>query len=265
MYSNKEIFQDDFLNKFQKSSLSSLESYQLINRHDTKYIFSSDLFPVIINQLYDNYNILEINNYIVFHYNNLYFDTNDFYFYYSHHNGKLNRYKIRYRQYNETKICYFEIKNKTNKSKTLKERILQTGIHNSIEGDAQKLIDDTIKDNSLILEPSLWVEYSRITLLNKNLPEKLTIDTNLYYRNSNLELSLPGIVIAEVKQRQISDKSHFMQIMRNQSIIEMNMSKYCVGTILTNPGIKYNRFKPKLLMIQKLWKNNYGKLKFSSI
>ena len=33
------------------------------------------------------------------------------------------------------------------------------------------------------------------------------------------------------------------------------MSKYCIGTALTTPTVKHNRFKPKLLYINKIQEN----------
>jgi len=40
--------------------------------------------------------------------------------------------------------------------------------------------------------------------------------------------------------------------LRSLKIPEMRFSKYCMGMLHVNKGIKYNRFKPKLLQINKI-------------
>ena len=42
--------------------------------------------------------------------------------FHNHHNGKLNRYKIRFRDYINTKNSFLEVKFKTNKGETIKSR-----------------------------------------------------------------------------------------------------------------------------------------------
>ena len=69
------------------------------------------------------YEVLEIDNKRFFKYQNLYFDTDDFFFYHQHHNRNLSRYKVRFRRYVDTNQCYFEVKHKNNKRKTLKSRL----------------------------------------------------------------------------------------------------------------------------------------------
>jgi hypothetical protein len=57
---------------------------------------------------------------------------------------------------------------------------------------------------------------------------------------------------AEIKQKKYNPKSDFIQILRNHKIPEMRFSKYCMGMLHVNKKIKYNRFKPKLLQINKI-------------
>ena len=50
----------------------------------------------------------------------------------------------------------------------------------------------------------------------------------------------------------INSKSDFIQILRNFKIPEMRFSKYCMGMMKVHKEIKHNRFKPKLLQINKI-------------
>ena len=60
------------------------------------------------------------------------------------------------------------------------------------------------------------------------------------------------MVIAEVKQPRVQPRAEFLEVMRGLKIPAMRMSKYCIGILHTHPGVKHNRFKPRLLQINKL-------------
>jgi len=101
------------------------------------------------------------------------------------------------------------------------------------------------------LKPQIWVNYSRITLVNKNTPERVTIDINLHYKNDEQIKNIDNIVIAEVKQDKAS-KSSFIKLMRKYHIRQGSISKYCFGIISLYDKIKHNNFKPKLIHFNKV-------------
>jgi hypothetical protein len=90
--------------------LSQLDSVSLLNRMDSKYVVTLSQLDFIFECLQSNYSILEINGIKVFTYENNYFDTPDLMFYKDHHNGYMNRLKVRSRRYVESNLCFFEIK-----------------------------------------------------------------------------------------------------------------------------------------------------------
>jgi hypothetical protein len=49
--------------------------------------------------------------------------------------------------------------------------------------------------------------------------------------------------------------SYFKQVLLDMRIHPYRISKYCLGTMLTNPDVKMNRFKKKLRYIDKLHSN----------
>ena len=59
---------------------------------------------------------------LIHDYKSLYYDTEDWKFYLDHHNGRVNRNKIRFREYVGSKLTFLEIKLKNNKGKTIKKR-----------------------------------------------------------------------------------------------------------------------------------------------
>ena len=86
-----------------------------MKRTDTKFVVSKKMLPVLLETLKEKYRVLEIDNNRVMTYNSLYFDTKDQKFYREHHNGKINRLKVRMRKYVESELFFLEIKQKDHK------------------------------------------------------------------------------------------------------------------------------------------------------
>src|SRR5439155_26804059 len=78
------------------------------------------------------------------------------------------------------------------------------------------------------LNPVIWINYNRHTLVNRNGAERLTLDLNLQFIRGEQELQLNGLVIAEVKQDG-KKASPFLALMKKKHIREGSISKYCMG------------------------------------
>jgi hypothetical protein len=240
------------LSEFNSISLKDLDKVQLLNRKDTKFVFSQNKLLQLLDRLKPLYRILEIEGKRTFVYDNTYFDTDEFFFYTQHHNECRKRFKVRYRKYCETKEQYFEIKVKDNKNRTIKNRLKINDGNGHFGEEEKRLISETTGLSPQHLIPKLDMQFSRITLADNSFNERLTIDTNLYVKNGISRKIFDQLVISEIKQKKYNPKSDFIQILRNIKIPEMRFSKYCMGMLHVNRGIKYNRFKPKLLQINKI-------------
>ena len=241
------------VNRFSPITLAEMESVKLMNRIDTKYIVSVRRLPEILDEVKDNYKILEIDQQRELLYRTTYYDTPDYDMYTAHQNGKLNRFKIRTREYAVSKIHFLEVKFKNNRGRTLKERVKRIdGDLEFHENEANFLADSapfTVDD----LIPKLWNKFTRLTLVHKTTQERLTIDFDLSFTNEKEEgVEVPHLSIIEVKQDKYTADSDIIKVLRKKHINEMRISKYCIGTAMLNPWIKRNRFKVKLLAIDKL-------------
>jgi hypothetical protein len=241
----------EILSGYEPISLAEMDSVKLMNRVDTKYMFHMDQLNDILSDLQPEFRVLEINRNRIGRYETLYFDTEDHKLYFDHHNGHANRFKVRKRRYIESGQSYFEIKCRNNKGRTVKERIRQKESPEDITGKSAALLKEMTKLTPEMIKPALWIIFSRITLVNKQMSARLTIDLGLKYRLGNKQKEYPGLVIAELKQ-DISAKSPFMDIMHKYHIVDTSISKYCLGIISMNKNIKHNNFKPKLLRLKKL-------------
>ena len=240
------------LSEFNRISLKDLDKVQLLNRKDTKFVFSQNKLLQLLDRLKPFYRILEIEGKRTFIYDNTYFDTDEFFFYTQHHNECRKRFKVRHRKYCETNDQYFEIKIKDNKNRTIKKRLKINDGNGHFGEEEKRLISETIGLSPQHLNPKLNMQFSRITLADKSFSERLTIDTNLSVLNGTGSKMFDQLVISEIKQKKYNPKSNFIRILRNLKIPEMRFSKYCMGMLHVNRGIKYNRFKPKLLRINKI-------------
>ncbi len=239
------------LQHFQCHGLDDLKNAKLMNRVDSKFILPIAFLPKLLNQLTHFYTILEINNNRISTYHNQYFDTPSMALYKDHHNGKLNRYKVRRRHYVDTDTQFLEVKFKNNQKRTLKSRIQLTG--HSDEGS--EFVEQQMGNISSNLQVNQHSGYRRIALANEAQAERLTIDFNLWYQHnqSTEKLTLPGFFIAELKQAKKSKRSPFYQLMSANNIFPLAFSKYCIGcALLYKSSIKTNRFKPILSRIEKL-------------
>jgi len=104
----------NILSHYKPIELSKIEEVALLRRVDTKFILQIDQLGTILEQIVDDYHILHVQNVSLQNYRTLYFDKPDFQFYFQHHNGKLNRHKIRIRKYMDSDLCYLEVKLKNN-------------------------------------------------------------------------------------------------------------------------------------------------------
>ena len=241
----------NILQSFAPISLKEMDGVELMNRTDTKFMTSMSVLVSIIKTLPDSYRVLEVNGLRQSGYETLYYDTPDFLFYRRHHNGKKNRYKVRKRAYVESNLNFLEVKFKSNKDRTIKDRTKLESMDEFLIDTEKEFIEGETQ-LGLELEPKLWNSFRRITLVNQDLPERLTIDCDLSFKFGETESQMKGLVICEVKQERQNRMSPFMQEVKRRRIREESISKYCLGVALLYPSAKSNNFKSKLLKIKKI-------------
>lgn len=244
----------DILNRFSSLSLKDLEEIKLLNRTDLKYTFSENQLSSVLTLLKPHYDVLEIDQKKQISYQTKYYDTPDFKLYHAHHQGKLNRYKVRYRLYENHTEGYLEVKYKNNKGRTIKSRVQQ----NSEPIYIDPLLSEQLKNiPGLIAErlfPAIDVSYQRLTLIDKQRTEKITFDTHLTFKYNHHIEKIPDLVIAEIKQSQKST-SGFIDIMKQLQIKNTSISKYCLGLYLNEEKVKKNNFKTSFSSIHRITLN----------
>lgn len=240
-------------------SLDEMAEVALLDRSETKFVFHEDRLPELLAAVANEYRVLEINGNRLNHYRTLYFDTPEFTLFRRHQAGGRNRYKVRSRTYLDTDLSFMEVKHKVSADRTVKSRVKTAEFVERISPKTVAFLNTHLPANDWTLEPKLWNQYTRITLVGRHTPERVTIDLELQFvTNEGRAMRLPGLVIAEVKRDGAMHDSPFIRHMRAMSLRPTGFSKYCVGVSLLYDEVKHNHFKPQLRMVGKiLHEGNY--------
>ena len=236
---------------FSPISLDEMDDVKLMSRTDTKFAFKASKLPVLMERMIPFYKVLDIKGKLIHDYKSLYFDTDGRKFYLDHHNGRVNRNKVRFREYVGSSLTFLEVKRKNNKGRTIKKRMKVNAISDQLTSQQQQYVNKII-GKGIAVEAKQWINFSRITFVHKEQKERLTVDIDLTFKNSKNSGDLKHIVIAEVKQERMSRSSDFMRIAKELHILPIRISKYCMSTLALNPDLKQNRFKEKKIFINKL-------------
>jgi len=244
------------LDAFRPVTLEEMSGIRLMNRMDTKYLLPLETLAVLLRCAADDYRVQEVANERNVIYHTVYLDTADKAMYLAHQNGRAVREKIRVRTYVSSHLTFLEVKNKNNKGRTDKKRIRVNALDTlSAEGVDEFLSLHAWYDLSQ-LSPQLENHFQRITLVNRAMTERLTIDTNICFRNLMNEnfAALPGLAVVELK-RDGRTSSPIRNTLNSLHVHPAGFSKYCMGCVLTDRELKQNRFKPKVRKAKKMEKS----------
>ncbi len=240
----------EILSHYQPISLEEMDAVKLLNRIDSKYVMSKATFERLLPQLTQHYQALEIEGKRSANYNSLYFDSKDFKFYLDHHNGRVNRHKVRIRKYVDSNLCFFEIKHKI-KGRTDKKRILIDDFTFPFDEKMASFMKNIIP-NVPLLSDLIYNSFERVTLVNNERKERLTFDIGLNFNWKGEDFGFDKIVIAEVKQEVNDRHTPGRLLFKKNQIREAKVSKYCIGMGMLYNELKTNRFKSKYLLIDKI-------------
>lgn len=260
----------DILTNYQPITLEEMSGIRLMNRTDTKFVTNIATLRKLLKLAVWQYRAQEIDGKRLARYYTMYFDTPDMQMYTCHHSGHANRQKLRIRSYVDSGLNFLEVKTKNNHKRTRKKRTTMFDFDplapaRNIAFDSH---DDNFKEYDSFLRDNLWYKpeimeeaienrFNRITLVNNNKTERLTIDTDLCFHNIHTgnDCSLPELAIIELKRDGLVP-SPILSLLNELRIKPLGFSKYCIGTALTNPDIRQNRFKQRLHALGKLAEAN---------
>ena len=244
-----------WLYQLQPISLDEMSGIKLMNRTDTKFVTSKSKLAELLELAQGKYYAQQIQGQRIANYKTIYWDTPEHRFYLEHHNGRAPRQKIRVRTYLDSDMTFLEVKTKNNHGRTKKKRItvpsqdrqdvVEAGGTPFVQGLTGATFDDIL--------PTVQNQFQRITLVNYGKTERLTIDFNVQFHNfeTQQDAQTGDLVIIELK-RDGNVYSPILELLRRVRIQPSGFSKYCIGSAMTNGGLKNNLFKPKMVRLSKL-------------
>lgn len=245
-------------------TLAEMDRVKLMNRTDRKFWFNIRHLEELLNDIKEDYYILEIEGERSMPYSTTYYDTSENQMYINHHRGKLNRFKIRRRSYESSKKSFLEIKFKSNKGRTIKER-MSTEYNSHQFNDSEDLfLAKNSPYHSNDLEEVLNVSFRRLMLVGKEANERCTIDQELSFDSDGVGVTLDRLVIVEVKSEGRA-QSKIIEAMTRRRLKPSGFSKYCVGRSVTNSQLKSNRFKSKHRQIERQMEQSINQREITSI
>lgn len=256
----------DILSLYDSITLGEMSGIRLMNRTDTKFVTTKQMLRKLLLLAKDDYCTQEIDGERIAPYYTVYFDTPDNAMYCRHETGHANRQKLRIRAYVNSGQCFLEVKTKNNHGRTHKKRITMHNFdpqkpqhdmmfrpQDSYFQHYEKFLANNLQYDPAVLTQKVENHFNRITLVNKQKTERITIDFDLIFDNicNGQHMEMDNIVIIELKRdgRQTSPiLRHLMML----GIKPMGFSKYVIGYALTDNTLRRNRIKPRLRKITKL-------------
>jgi VTC domain len=224
----------------------------LLDRAESKYVFSAETFDSVLQRLRPDFEVLVINDKSTFTYDTTYYDTHSLLLYRQHAQSKRLRLKVRSRHYVDNHLCFFELKLKGQRDRTIKLRqpYLAEDM-NVVTPDAQMYVKECVQTTygqqfQEQLVPALAMRFQRVTLVGTRRPERMTIDFGLQFTFANgpaVEAPLDTLIV-EVKSA--DGKGRADEVFREFGARQDTCSKYCVGLNMVRDDLSYNAFNRTL-------------------
>lgn len=244
------------LQRFEPIRLEEMDGVALMDRTDTKYLLAYPDLLKALEALRGDYRVLDIEGARLSPYQTLYFDTPELALFRQHQTGRARRCKVRSRRYACTGRAFVEVKLKTRGDRTSKRRLETTGLITQLSPELRAFVDPGTGMGAAFLRPTLANAFSRITLVGRQAPERVTLDLDLRFASPEASLSKRGIVIVELKQARFDRRSPFAELMRALGARPTGFSKYGCGVAWLYPTVQHNHFTPALRAVDTLIRGN---------
>lgn len=236
-------------------TLEEMASIRLMNRTDTKFVTNLPTLARLLTLVQGRYFAQETCGHRISPYATTYWDgCNHHEMFRRHLCGHSPRMKVRVRTYLDSQQTFLEVKRKDNHGKTHKRRVAVPSLDAVVNNRAgEDFLEELTGYSFGEIRPTLGNRFDRITLVNTDKTERLTIDFNLSFYNyeTEREAEMDNVAVIELK-RDGRMPSPVLALLRELRVKPAGFSKYCIGTAITNGALRQNRFKPRLRKIDKI-------------
>ena len=126
---------------------------------------------------------------------------------------------------------FLEVKRKNQSGKTIKKRIKVDRPSEKLNTEQKKYINEILNKKQELIYCHTN-NFFRLTLVNKYLKERITLDFDLEFIKDDKIISekTNNVVIVELKQESLNRNSFFYKLLKENGVRPSSMSKYCIGT-----------------------------------
>ena len=244
---------DELLANLEPITLDEMKEIRLMNRTDTKFVTNKENLVRLLELAEGKYYAQFTGGSKIANYMTTYWDTDEYRFYLEHHNGRAPRQKVRVRTYMDSHDTFLEVKTKNNHGRTKKKRVQVPDQEITGENGNEEFLQEKVHLGLADIHPTVRNQFHRITLVNYGKTERLTIDYDVSFHNleTGKDAHVGPLVIIELK-RDGNVPSPVIGILKQLRIKPSGFSKYCIGSVMTNKGLKQNLFKARMVKLSRL-------------
>lgn len=220
----------------------------LLSRVDRKYVVPVSAVPALLGAVPGSTRVLEIDGARDFGYRSTYLDDPDRTSYLLAGRRRRRRFKVRTRAYLDSDTCWLEVKTRSARDLTVKQRISHHDAELApLTSEGLRFVDECLEQARVTdatgisagdLAPVLVTSYRRSTLFLPESTSRVTIDTALGWTSLNgagLDLDRPGLAIVETKTG--STPSAVDRLLWSHGHRPAQVSKYGVGMAVLEPDL----------------------------
>lgn len=227
-------------------SLAELDaSAALQTRRDRKYLVEPDRLADVLATIGAPVRVLDIAGERCFSYRSTYFDTPELLSYHQAARSRPSRFKVRTRTYVTTGTCWLEVKGRTVRGETVKDRIEHpSGAERELDASDKAFLAGYPQITGHVdqLTPALVTMYRRATL---HCGQRVTIDAGLRCeRTDGSDVPLGDLAdLLVIESKSIGHgPGPFDRALWRLGIRPSTISKYAVGTAAALPMLPANKY-----------------------
>ena len=217
-----------------------VEHAALLTRVDRKYVVPADQVDALVLAVVDSARVLQIDGRRSFGYRSTYFDTPDRESYLVSGRAHRRRWKLRTRTYLDSGSSWLEVKTRSARDQTLKQRIPHPDAQEigELDGNGHAFVSHTLgPEITRVAEPVLVTGYRRTTLYLPASRSRVTVDLDLGWTSLTrvADLERPSLAIVETKTG--STPSAMDRLLWSRGHRPVRISKYGVGMAALHPEL----------------------------
>jgi hypothetical protein len=219
-------------------ALASLQT-----RVDRKYVMTPAVAGELLDGLGDSWRVLEIGGHRIHRYESTYFDTEGRALYLDAAHGRRVRCKVRTRTYVDSDECVLEVKRRSGRGETVKERLPYPLADAATLTDAARAFVAAVAPMVAVddLHRSLTTSYDRVTFVDRDAGARMTCDVGLACRAPDgADVGLDDWVLIETKSARGTTAAD--RLLWSRGIRPVAISKYCVGLAALDASLPANKW-----------------------